>query len=359
MSVRKDKNTGRWIAIVEIGTYGDRKRKTKRFKTKAEAVRWEREITTLAQNTDISGYDITLEALAKQWLEHKKKSGITNGTFSKYRNEVNAIKALPFYQTKAREIRLPDIEEALAALGERYTFAYLASIKTTLSSIMNYGIDKDWLIKNPCTRARMPLRTKQGREIDSFTKEEVKAIEAHYKEFTFGDIIYVMLNTGIRTQEACCIDKSNISKKNGICYLHITNAMNKDFGGRWVKGSTKTANSERTIPISKEVYDIIAENCIANVKGLFITGKNHSYISYNGFVVRYKKFFEMLNDSISNPVTYRPPHCCRHTFASRCNWSGIDVKITQELMGHSDGAMTFHYTHIQEEDKVEAMKKII
>ena len=344
---------------MEIGTYGDRKRKTKRFKTKAEAVRWEREITTLAQNADMNGYDITLEALTKLWLEHKRKSGITNGSFGKYRNNVNIIKTLPFYRAKVRGIKLPDIEEALTTLGKKYTSAYLASIKTTLSSIINYGIDKEWLIKNPCTRARMPLHTKPGREINSFTKEEVKTIEAHYKEFPFGDIVYVMLNTGLRTQEVCCIDKSNISKKNGVCYLHVTNAMNKDFGNKWVKGSTKTANSERTIPISKVVYDIIAKNCIANIGGLLITGRDQTYITYNGFVVRYKKFFEMLNDNISNPVTYRPPHCCRHTFASRCNWSGIDVKITQELMGHSDGAMTFHYTHIQEEDKVEAIKKII
>lgn len=359
MSVRKDKNTGRWIAIVEIGTYGDRKRKTKRFKTKAEAVRWERETTTLAQNTDMNGYDITLEALAKLWLEHKRKSGITNGTYFKYCNEVNLIETFPFYQAKAREIKRPDIEEALVNLGKDHTASSVTATKTVLSSILNYGIDKEWLIKNPCTRARMPLHTKPGREINSFTKEEVKTIEAHYKEFPFGDIIYVMLNTGLRTQEVCCIDKSNISKKNGVYYLHVTNAMNKDRGANWIKGKTKTPNSERTIPISKEVYDIIAKNCIANIGGLLVTGRGQTYITYNGFVVRYKKFFKMLNDNIPNPVTYRPPHCCRHTFASRCNWSGIDVKITQELMGHSDGAMTFHYTHIQEEDKVEAIKKII
>ena len=41
------------------------------------------------------------------------------------------------------------------------------------------------------------------------------------------------------------------------------------------------------------------------------------------------------------------PHAIRHTFCSRCYEKGIDVKVTQKLMGHSSISITMdYYTHL-------------
>lgn len=358
MSVRKDKNTGRWIAIVEIGTYGDRKRKTKRFKTKAEAVRWEREITTLAQNADMNGYDITLEALAKQWLEHKKKTDIAESTMVKYVSSARVLETLPIYKEKARDIRTPDIEEALHSLVKKYTLTTIRDIKKTLSSILYYGVDKDYLVRNTCSRAKLPSNAKPGRDIDCFSKEELAIIESHKNDIPFGDIVYILLNTGLRSQEVCCINRDSIYVRKGIPYIRINKALSRKKGGGWEVGTTKTPMSTRDNPISKEVYKIILERCIANKSGKLLEDKNGNYISYETFANHYKAFFKTLNEIEVTDVTYRPPHCCRHTFASRCKWSGVDVQIAQELLGHASLPMTYHYTHTQSEDKEIAVRQI-
>jgi len=39
------------------------------------------------------------------------------------------------------------------------------------------------------------------------------------------------------------------------------------------------------------------------------------------------------------------PHDMRHTFASRCDEQGIDIKVIQLALGHADERMTRHYIH--------------
>lgn len=53
------------------------------------------------------------------------------------------------------------------------------------------------------------------------------------------------------------------------------------------------------------------------------------------------------------------PHTLRHTFATRGLENGIDLKIMQELLGHSSIKMTADlYTHVLPETKKNSMMKL-
>lgn len=48
-------------------------------------------------------------------------------------------------------------------------------------------------------------------------------------------------------------------------------------------------------------------------------------------------------------------HQLRHTYCSMLQWSGVDIKIAQELMGHSEYEVTANvYTHTNEDSKKNA-----
>lgn len=351
MSIRKEGK--RYVATVEAGKGGKRRRKTKRFDRLADAKRWEMEMENVSKITDIDSYDITFEELAGQWLLHKKNKGVAKSTYAKYENGIRVASRFQFYTKKAREIKMPELETALNSLAQTYTKEYIKDIKGCISAVFTFGIDQDYLIKNPCQRASLPLHSQKGRKIRSFTPEEVAIIEKYKDSVEFGDVVYVMLNTGLRGQEVCCIDKNSISIRDGKPYLTVSRAMTRE-GGSWRPSDTKTEASERTNPISMEVYQMILRRVLKSPNNLFIDGYKKKYISYTCFRDKVKRFFDTLAE-MGEPINYLPPHCDRHTFASRCVWSGVSMAVTKELMGHTSEEMTDKYTDITNRSKEEAI----
>ena len=53
------------------------------------------------------------------------------------------------------------------------------------------------------------------------------------------------------------------------------------------------------------------------------------------------------------------PHVCRHTYCSNMAKSGMNPKVLQYLMGHSDISVTLNtYTHLKLDDAKEEIEKL-
>ncbi len=53
------------------------------------------------------------------------------------------------------------------------------------------------------------------------------------------------------------------------------------------------------------------------------------------------------------------PHVCRHTYCSNMARSGMNPKVLQYLMGHSDISVTLNtYTHLNLDDAIEEIEKL-
>ena len=65
-----------------------------------------------------------------------------------------------------------------------------------------------------------------------------------------------------------------------------------------------------------------------------------------------------LNDGITDSRNKATFHSLRHTMASRCVESGVDLYTVKELLGHSTLAMTERYSHVSNESLELAVKKM-
>lgn len=124
-----------------------------------------------------------------------------------------------------------------------------------------------------------------------------------------------------------------------------------------MKNKTKSMCGKRDIKISKFLKPYILEQIQIsknNKDGLLFT-YNKKYIRHHGVNSVLKRIFRtnlgLSDEEISS-------HVLRHTYATRCKESGIDVLVTKELMGHSDVKITLNtYTQIQQQYKENELEK--
>ncbi len=80
--------------------------------------------------------------------------------------------------------------------------------------------------------------------------------------------------------------------------------------------------------------------------------------------LHWEKYFQHIREKYNSIYKVQmpciTPHVCRHTFCSNMAKSGMNPKTLQYIMGHSDIGVTLNtYTHLQFEDALEEMKKVV
>ena len=155
--------------------------------------------------------------------------------------------------------------------------------------------------------------------------------------------ILLSLLLGIRIGELCALKWEDIDFKKNI--LHINKTVQriyiKDINNNISKviiSLPKTSNSNRDIPINKELLDIL-KSLKSNKDDYILTGtKKYTepriYRSYFNTVLK------------NNNIKHIKFHSLRHTFTTNCISLGIDYKTVSELLGHSNINTTLNlYVH--------------
>ncbi|MCI0382619.1 MAG: site-specific tyrosine recombinase XerD [Chlamydiae bacterium] len=141
-----------------------------------------------------------------------------------------------------------------------------------------------------------------------------------------GAILEVLYATGIRVSELCSLNIQDVDDE----FIRVYGK-----GGK-----------ERVLPIAKKAVDAV-DHYLSSFrkeqeenKALFLSkkGKRIDRMTVWNRIKFYAKQAK-INKVIS-------PHTLRHSFATHLLENGADLRLIQELLGHSDIATTDRYTHI-------------
>jgi len=119
-----------------------------------------------------------------------------------------------------------------------------------------------------------------------------------------------------------------------------------DIEGEWLKVLHAKGEKERVVPIAK-----VAIRAIDDYLDTFKYEKNHIWSNYMG-----NKLSRISAYKITQKYLGVSPHVLRHSYATSLITGGADLRVVQELLGHSSLLTTQIYTHIQKQHLKESVE---
>ncbi len=264
--------------------------------------------------------------------------------YSKYLSELN--------QLKMDELSQEVILKKLTLLNARDSKTLKDSAYSILNQIIKYG-NKRSGYDHPLFSWEKESAKKTAVEIFNHS-EQYKLICVLCRDTdVMKKGILICLNTGLRLGEICALKWSDIDLKMSILHVNAT-VQRIAVKGQKTKtilyeGKPKSIYSVREIPLSEDTVNILKS---IKPSGDYIL-KGKCPVEPRTYENKLKKYLEQAG------IKNRNFHALRHTFATNCIESGMDVKSLSEILGHADVQITLNrYVHPSIETKRQHMNNL-
>jgi len=161
---------------------------------------------------------------------------------------------------------------------------------------------------------------------DILTIEEVRELIEHTSNLKHKLIIKLLYGTGLRVSEVVNLEKEDVNFKEGL--IHV----------RLAKGK-----KDRFVKIPGSILGDLEKFCdLENGKYLFESNRGGKLTTATIQAI-------LKNAAKKADIKKRVyPHLLRHSFATHLLENGIDLRVIQKLLGHSDIKTTQIYTQISQ-----------
>jgi len=242
----------------------------------------------------------------------------------------------------ANEINIEDIDtkkfsEYLYFIGQlNYTKTTIARKIASIRAFYKFLYREEIIDFNPTDTVSGPKRTKN---LPNFLSDnEVETILANVK---------ISTPSGFRNRvifELLWASGMRISELSGLNYENLNLEQNEiTVYGKGAK--------ERIVLIPDRTKENL-KNYIENVSDLICKtpqgAKDPVFINHNGYRLQNQSVRKALKEVVNNIELSKKvtPHVFRHSFATKLLENGADLRVVQELLGHSSIANTQIYTHV-------------
>ncbi len=185
----------------------------------------------------------------------------------------------------------------------------------------------DDLMKKGIVNLRTPKIPKSHPNV--LTKEEVKSLIDTAPRDKTRLIIELIYSSGLRVSECVSLKINDL-----------------DLGNKLIRVKSGKGNKDRVTILSSTV--------VAELKRYILTLEKdeiHLFPNFKGSTLSVRNIQKLIQKAavkagIKKKVS---PHTLRHSFATHLLESGTDIRIIQELLGHSQLSTTQIYTHVSKE----------
>lgn len=312
-----------WAARITVGWNDDKKQVYKYLSYHEKRTEAFTALVEYNKNPyDIDATSVTLADVYKAWSV-KKFPSLSKRTADNYASVFKKCEKL--YNIPFRDIKATHLQNVV---DENKHLASVNLLKILIKHLYGYAIKNDIIEKDYSQFLEAPAQTQKGQKTP-FNLQEISALWEN-KDDPTARVVLVLLYTGMRISELLQMEIENI---------------NVD-GGYMVGGIKTEAGKNRIIPIHSDIASIIKSQLSTN-KYLF-PAKRGGRLAYSTFHADFSALMEKLN--ITHTI-----HETRHTFITQADRCGISPTVLKRIVGHANGDITLHYTHV---DKAELLQEI-
>jgi integrase len=352
---RKD---GRWAAQITLGRSpeGNPVRHFEYGKTRREVA----EKLAQRQADRLSGRDIrsgrlTVGNYLRRWLEDIARPRIRSSTHASYTGFLKNHVLPRLGGVQLTKLTALHVANLMADMERDGASAYVReAVYGVLHRALGDAVRLDLVSANPVSRVDRPrLPTK---EPSVFTADEVRQLLATAQGDRLEALLVLAVTTGARQGELLALPWRHVHLRDG--WLRIEHTL-EQVGPCPKRGPTKTPASRRRIdlpPIAIEALHAHRSRlgAIPHPDAFVFTDTQGGPIRKSNLVRRWWR-----------PLVQRaelPPrkfHSLRHTAATLLLAEGTNVKVVQELLGHTRAAITLDvYAHVPQGAQREAVSQL-
>jgi len=248
------------------------------------------------------------------------KSELRLRGFSEY-----TIRNYVFFTEKFLEFSDMDINE----LEEQHVKSYLSSLissksrNTTSLAASSLKFFFQEILKKQISGIKLPKKEKRLPVV--LSKQEVRDLISSSSSKKSQLMISLLYSSGLRVSELVNLKKSDMNFK-------------ENFG--WVRRGK--GNKDRIFTLSQNLSSKLQK---------YLENKEQEYVFSKSKPLTTRNIQKIIQKAakkagIEKKVT---PHTLRHSFATHLLESGIDIRLIQSLLGHSNLNTTQIYTHVSQE----------
>ena len=276
-----------------------------------------------------------------EYLSDIKK--FSPNTIKAYRQDIDQF--LVFFDYSLSDLSRDKIRDFLSSLYITSNSRSTVSRKIyAIRSFFHYLIQQGKAEKNPMDLISIPKAEKKLPEI--LTEDEMIRFLDQLPGESLSEIrnkalFELFYASGLRLSELTNLRRENIN-----------------FDERLVRVLGK-GNKERIVPFNRKAGEILKEYILLSDKKYkkeseyIFLNLNGKKISDRGVEKIVKEVFKKIGDSGKNVY----PHLFRHSFATHLLQRGVDLRMIQELLGHSNLSTTEKYTTLNYSDLLKSYNK--
>lgn len=316
----------------------------------------------------------TLDEWFLQWMK-LYKSNLRQTTLNNYTDIYNNhispfIGSYPVSNIKSMHIHklLIDLEK------EQHLKTQLNIVIVILKDLFRTAQINNLTNSNPTLDCKAPSYVKKEKHIP--TMQELTIFFKWSKGELLHNAFVVHISTGIRPGELYGLKVQDIDFEKKIIHIRRTLHYGRTSDNNRVHhffGETKTASSNRTVPISSicedalksqlEIRKVILQSTevSSEFQDLLFYCKSGSPLAPQVYKSAIYRTIDKINqfNNTGEHFSYFTPHAFRHIFGTQCYQAKVDLKVIQNILGHSSLSTTSDiYVHSTNEATNEAMKTI-